>query len=169
MCYTWSVKWSVSMTVRSHLFPFRTQKLSSLVPKIVRWRRRVKIGSRRLAKPLRRDPRGLFLLITPSALSFYPNKKVPCQESLPGRALCIPETAQPQRTGVRKSLPLSLGCQQTFCKTRMRFASEKFFGPFFQKGTNPPRYPSSPSIHPAISANTSARFVSIKSSWRAPG
>ena len=27
---------------------FRTQKLSSLVPKIVRWKRRVKIGSRRL-------------------------------------------------------------------------------------------------------------------------
>ena len=40
--------WSVTMTVRFHLFPFRTQKLSSLVPKIVRWKRRVKIGSRRL-------------------------------------------------------------------------------------------------------------------------
>ena len=39
---------SVSMTVRFHLFPFRTQQLSSLVPKIVRWKRRVKIGSRRL-------------------------------------------------------------------------------------------------------------------------
>ena len=39
---------SVSMTVRSHLFPFRTQKLSSLVPKIVSWKRLVKIGSRRL-------------------------------------------------------------------------------------------------------------------------
>ena len=39
---------SVSMTVRFHLFPFRTQKLSSFVPKIVRWKRRVKIGSRRL-------------------------------------------------------------------------------------------------------------------------
>ena len=25
--------WPVSMTVRNHLFPFRTQKLSSLVPK----------------------------------------------------------------------------------------------------------------------------------------
>ena len=34
----------VSMTVRSHLFPFRTQKLSSLVPKIVGWTRPVKIG-----------------------------------------------------------------------------------------------------------------------------
>ena len=42
------------MTVRFHLFPFRTQKLSSLVPKIVRWKRRVKIGSRRLKqKPSR--------------------------------------------------------------------------------------------------------------------
>ena len=39
---------SVSMTVRFHLFPFRTQKLSSLVPKIVSWKRLVKIGSRRL-------------------------------------------------------------------------------------------------------------------------
>ena len=38
----------VAMTVRFHLFPFRTQKLSSLVPKIVRWKRCVKIGSRRL-------------------------------------------------------------------------------------------------------------------------
>ena len=24
-CYTWSVIWSVTMTVRFHLFPFRTQ------------------------------------------------------------------------------------------------------------------------------------------------
>ena len=46
--------WSVTMTVRFHLFPFRTQKLSLLVPKIVRWKRRVKIGSRRLdQKPSR--------------------------------------------------------------------------------------------------------------------
>ena len=42
------VFWPVSITVRSHLFPFRTQKLSSLVPKIVGWKRPVKIGSRRL-------------------------------------------------------------------------------------------------------------------------
>ena len=38
----------MSMTVRFHLFPFRTQKLSSLVPKIVGWRRPVKIGRCRL-------------------------------------------------------------------------------------------------------------------------
>ena len=43
-----SVIWSVTMTVRFHLFPFRTQQLSSLVPKIVSWKRLVKIGSRRL-------------------------------------------------------------------------------------------------------------------------
>ena len=43
---------SVSMTVRFHLFPFRTQKLSLLVPKIVSWKRLVKIGSRRLNKEL---------------------------------------------------------------------------------------------------------------------
>ena len=36
------------MTVRFHLFPFRTQKLSSFVPKIVGWRRPVKIGRCRL-------------------------------------------------------------------------------------------------------------------------
>ena len=47
--------WSVSMTVRSHLFPFRTQKLSSLVPKIVSWKRLVKIGSRRLEQKVLRD------------------------------------------------------------------------------------------------------------------
>ena len=53
----------VSMTVRSHLFPFRTQKLSSLVPKIVGWTRPVKIGrcrrlsSIRLLKP---QPDGLY-------------------------------------------------------------------------------------------------------------
>ena len=46
---------SVSMTVRSHLFPFRTQKLSSLVPKIVGWKRLVKIGSRRLEQKVLRD------------------------------------------------------------------------------------------------------------------
>ena len=55
--------WSVSMTVRFHLFPFRTQKLSSLVPKIVRWKRRVKIGSRRLEqKTLQKKFWGVFLL-----------------------------------------------------------------------------------------------------------
>ena len=49
------------MTVRFHLFPFRTQKLSSLVPKIVRWKRRVKIGSRRLEqKRFRRDSEAFF-------------------------------------------------------------------------------------------------------------
>jgi hypothetical protein len=52
----------VSMTVRSHLFPFRTQKLSSLVPKIVRWKRLVKIGSRRLEQEALREISGLFLL-----------------------------------------------------------------------------------------------------------
>ena len=41
-------EWPVSMTVRNHLFPFRTQKLSSLVPKIVGWKRPVKIGRCRL-------------------------------------------------------------------------------------------------------------------------
>ena len=49
------------MTVRFHLFPFRTQQLSSLVPKIVSWKRLVKIGSRRLlygplVKRLRQRP-----------------------------------------------------------------------------------------------------------------
>ena len=52
---------SVSMTVRFHLFPFRTQQLSSLVPKIVSWKRLVKIGSCRLlygplVKRLRQRP-----------------------------------------------------------------------------------------------------------------
>ena len=32
----------------THLDVYKRQKLSSLVPKIVRWKRRVKIGSRRL-------------------------------------------------------------------------------------------------------------------------
>ena len=36
--------------MRPHLFPFRTQKLSSLVPKIVGWKRPVKIGRCRLLK-----------------------------------------------------------------------------------------------------------------------
>ena len=54
---------SVSMTVRSHLFPFRTQKLSSLVPKIVRWKRRVKIGSRRLeSNPWEVSSQGFFVV-----------------------------------------------------------------------------------------------------------
>ena len=38
----------VPITRRSHLFPFRTQKLSSVVPKILGWRRPGKIGRCRL-------------------------------------------------------------------------------------------------------------------------
>ena len=34
----------VLMTLRVHPFPYRTRKLSSVVPKIVLWRRGVKIG-----------------------------------------------------------------------------------------------------------------------------
>ncbi len=49
----------VSMTVRPHLFPFRTQKLSSLVPKIVGWTRPVKIGRCRLLE--KRNPQGVIL------------------------------------------------------------------------------------------------------------
>ena len=64
---------SVSMTVRFHLFPFRTQKLSSLVPKIVRWKRRVKIGSRRLEqKTLQKKFWGVFLLPESFVKSFFP-------------------------------------------------------------------------------------------------
>ena len=40
------------MTQRFHLFPFRTQKLSSVVPKILGWRRPGKIGRRRLFSSL---------------------------------------------------------------------------------------------------------------------
>ena len=54
---------SVSMTVRFHLFPFRTQKLSSLVPKIVSWKRLVKIGSRRLEQKALREISGLFCCV----------------------------------------------------------------------------------------------------------
>ena len=43
------------MAERFHLFPFRTQKLSLLVPKIVSWKRLVKIGSRRLERKVLRD------------------------------------------------------------------------------------------------------------------
>ena len=35
----------VEITMRPHLFPYRTQQLSSLVPKILAWRRAGKIGS----------------------------------------------------------------------------------------------------------------------------
>ena len=50
------------MTVRFHLFPFRTQQLSSLVPKIVSWKRLVKIGSRRLDQNALREILERFLL-----------------------------------------------------------------------------------------------------------
>ena len=53
-------EWPVSMTVRNHLFPFRTQKLSLLVPKIVSWKRLVKIGSRRLRETLQEIPEAFF-------------------------------------------------------------------------------------------------------------
>ena len=65
--------WSVTMTVRSHLFPFRTQKLSSLVPKIVRWKRRVKIGSRRL----KQKPSRIFLGGFAFAIEQYWGKSTP--------------------------------------------------------------------------------------------
>ena len=56
-------QWPVSMTVRFHLFPFRTQKLSSLVPKIVGWRRPVKIGRCRLLEtPYPARDRAIFVL-----------------------------------------------------------------------------------------------------------
>ncbi len=38
-------KQSVFITVRSHPFPFRTRSLSSLVPKILGWKRPGKIGN----------------------------------------------------------------------------------------------------------------------------
>ena len=44
-CSIWYVQMQlVFLTVRVHLFPFRTQKLSSPVPKILVWRRTGKIG-----------------------------------------------------------------------------------------------------------------------------
>ena len=52
------------MTVRFHLFPFRTQQLSSLVPKIVSWKRLVKIGSRRLEYAALRALRAVFFLLS---------------------------------------------------------------------------------------------------------
>ena len=52
------------MTVRFHLFPFRTQQLSSLVPKIVSWKRLVKIGSRRLEYAALRVLRAVFFLLS---------------------------------------------------------------------------------------------------------
>ena len=60
------------MTVRFHLFPFRTQQLSSLVPKIVSWKRLVKIGSRRLEYAALRVLRAVF---------FYPEKKWAVQQT----------------------------------------------------------------------------------------
>ena len=62
---------SVSMTVRSHLFPFRTQKLSSLVPKIVSWKRLVKIGSRRLEQEALREISGLFCCVCRITEKFF--------------------------------------------------------------------------------------------------
>ena len=59
------------MTVRFHLFPFRTQKLSSLVPKIVSWKRRVKIGSRRLEQKALREISGLFCCVCRITEKFF--------------------------------------------------------------------------------------------------
>jgi hypothetical protein len=51
----------VMITRRPHLFPFRTQQLSSFVPKIPGWRRPGKIGLRRIyIKALRVKRRALF-------------------------------------------------------------------------------------------------------------
>ena len=46
-CSIWFVQMQlVFLTMRVHLFPFRTQKLSSSVPTILAWRRAGKIGQR---------------------------------------------------------------------------------------------------------------------------
>ena len=46
-CSIWFVQMQlVFLTMRVHLFPFRTQKLSSPVPTILVWRRTGKIGQR---------------------------------------------------------------------------------------------------------------------------
>ena len=48
---------SVILTQRVHLYPFRTQKLSSAVPKILVWRRTGKIGhSRHIAGSFKQLP-----------------------------------------------------------------------------------------------------------------
>ena len=43
---------SVLIAVRVHPFPFRTRQLSSLVPKILGWRRPGKIGRRQHNEPV---------------------------------------------------------------------------------------------------------------------
>ncbi len=48
--------------MRTHLFPFRTQKLSSHTPTILGWQRPGKIGSRRDPKELRSHDRSSFSL-----------------------------------------------------------------------------------------------------------
>ena len=79
-------EWPVSMTVRNHLFPFRTQKLSSLVPKIVGWKRPVKIGRCRLLlkskQPTGRAEspvRGFALLSTISSVGSVINSHLSCE------------------------------------------------------------------------------------------
>ena len=88
------------MTVRFHLFPFRTQQLSSLVPKIVSWKRLVKIGSRRRDQRARRDVLERFLLCE----SIYITKKRPrCVENSNAAGPMIYWVVYP----LRGKLPLS--------------------------------------------------------------
>ena len=47
-----SFKYAVMMPERNHLFPFRTQQLSVQRPRVLRWRRRGRLGSCRSFKEL---------------------------------------------------------------------------------------------------------------------
>ena len=53
---------AVTLAVRSHLFSYRTQKLSSLAPKILCWRRHGKIGCCCIQKESIHQKMGAFLL-----------------------------------------------------------------------------------------------------------
>ena len=54
------------MTLRVHLFPYRTQKLSSVVPKILGWRRPGKIGR---CQHKVKHPKGCFTIYSSIAQS----------------------------------------------------------------------------------------------------
>ena len=122
------------MTQRFHLFPFRTQKLSSVVPKIVGWRRPAKIGRCRLsllrkATFPQRCGRVAFFVVSHGKTSPGPEKTNSCRKLYRGenafwRSIPAMTAAEhPGRAGLRVSGIFSLGR----CKPRR-----------FRKRKNPP-------------------------------
>ena len=140
----------VSMTVRSHLFPFRTQKLSSLVPKIVGWTRPVKIGRcRRLKnKPSRMFPRGFLACLTTRSRGNPFLRAVARQKFLPPSSLALSRflrrdkrLQKPERCASVSSLLRPQDALRCRCPLGTKFSAEPCTRPKGPRTLSAPNFP----------------------------